>query len=103
MKSLKRYLDKAKQEDGLTKNGELFQKLGVPNNHLPHLYHGVYHPSYEAMVKLARLFKIDPLEIIACVNYHKAATSIKRERNPKRNTAQRRFWWQVYNQTVRKQ
>lgn len=46
--------------------------------------------------------KINPLEIIACVNYHKAATSIKRERNPKRSAAQRRFWWQVYNQTVSK-
>ena len=39
---------------------------------------------------------------IACVNYHKAATSIKRERNPKRNAEQRRLWWQVYNQTVSK-
>ena len=46
--------------------------------------------------------QIHPLEIIACVNYHKAATSIKRERNPKRNAAQRRFWWQLYNQTVSK-
>ena len=29
------------------------------------------------MVKLAQLLKMHPLEIIACVNYHKAATSIK--------------------------
>ena len=54
------------------------------------------------MVKLARLLKINPLEIIASVNYHKAATSIKREMSPKRNAAQRRFWWQVYNEAVRK-
>ena len=55
MKSLKRYLDETKRKYGLTRNDELGQKLGVPNNHLSHWYHGVCHPTDEAMVKLARL------------------------------------------------
>ena len=102
MKSLQRYLDNAKLKHGLTKNDQLSKKLGIPPNHVSQWYHGVSHPGDEGMVKLAQLLKINPLEIIASVNYQKAATSIKREYNPKRNAAQRKFWWQVYEQTVRK-
>ena len=102
LKSLKRYLDETKQRHELGTNNELCHKVGVPKNRLLHWYHGVCHPTDEAMVKLARLLKINPLEIIACVNDHKAATSIKRERNPKRNAALRRFWWQLYNKTAKK-
>ncbi len=102
MKTLKRYLDETKRKYGLTRNDELAQKLSVPHNHVSHWYHGTCYPGDEGMVKLARLLKVDPLEIIACVNYHKAASSIRRQLYPTRNGALRKFWWQVYDQAVRK-
>ena len=102
MKSLQRYLDDAKQKYGLTSNDQLSKKLGIPPNHVSQWYHRVSHPGDEGVVKLARLLKINPLAIIASVNYQKTATSIKREYNPKRNAAQRKFWRQVYRQAINK-
>ena len=67
LKTLRRYLDDAKQKHGLTKSDQLSKKLGIPPNHVSQWYHRVSHPGDEGMVKLARLLKINPLEIIASV------------------------------------
>ncbi len=51
-------------------------------------------------IRLARLLEIDPIEIIAVANYHRAVR-IGKER--KRDTAaEQKFWRQVYNEVVKK-
>ncbi|MEE9596675.1 MAG: helix-turn-helix transcriptional regulator [Acidiferrobacterales bacterium] len=102
MKNIARYLNEAKRQYNLTTDAALSQKLGVPPNHVFNWYNDVSHLNDEAAVKLAHLLKIDPLEIIACANYHKVAKSTKRERNPNKNVVQRKFWRQVYNEAIRK-
>jgi len=102
LKNIARYLNEVKRQYNLTTDAALSQKLGVPPNHVFNWYNDVSHLNDEAAVKLARLLKIDPLEIIACANYHKVAKSTKRKRNPKKNAAQRKFWRQVYNKAIRK-
>ncbi len=102
MKNIARYLNEAKRQHNLATDAALSQELGVPPNHIFNWYNDVSHLNDEAAVKLARLLKIDPLEIIACANYHKVAKSTKRKRNPKKNAAQRKFWRQVYNKAIRK-
>ncbi len=102
LKNIARYLNEAKRQHSLATDAALSQELGVPPNHIFNWYNDVSHLNDEAAVKLARLLRIDPLEIIACANYHKVAKSTKRKRNPKKNTAQRKFWRQVYNKAIRK-
>ena len=102
MKNIARYLNEAKRQHNLATNGALSQKLGVPPNHVFNWYNDVSHLNAGAAVKLARMLKIEPLEIIACANYHKVTKSIKREWHPKKNAAQRKFWSKVYNDAVRK-
>ncbi len=102
LKNIARYLNEAKRQHNLATDAALSQELGVPPNHIFNWYNDVSHLNDEAAVKLARLLKIDPLEIIACANYHKVAKSTKRKRNPKKNAAQRKFWRQIYNKAIRK-
>ncbi|MDH3670202.1 MAG: helix-turn-helix domain-containing protein [Gammaproteobacteria bacterium] len=102
MKSISRYLNEAKRQRSLATDAALSQELGVPPNHIFNWYNDVSHLNDEAAIKLARVLKIDPLELIACANYHKVAKSTKRRQNPQKNAAQRKFWRQVYNKAARK-
>ncbi len=102
MKTITYYLNEVRRRYKVKSDVALGRMLGVPSNHIFNWTHGVSCPNNDAAVKLARLLDRDPMEIIACANYHRVVRSKKRARHPQKNAAQRRFWVEIYNEAAKK-
>ncbi len=90
MKTINAYLDQAKKRHNLPSDYALAQKLGVRSSQITNYRRGTSRPDEMMSVKLARLLAINPLEIIASANYHRAVRSA--------DSAAKKFWMQVYKE-----
>ena len=108
MKSMKHYLDAARDrldpspasQTNRSTDYWLAKHLGARPSLISNYRSGLSYPNEAVAIRLARLLEIDPIEIIAVANYHRAVR-IGKER--KRDTAaEQKFWRQVYNEVVKK-
>ncbi len=106
MKAIKHYLDAARDKlDPSPASREnrptdywLAKQLGARPSLISNYRSGLSFPDEAVAIRLAKLLAINPLEIIAVANYHRA---IKKARM-KDTSEEQKFWRQVYRDVAGK-
>ncbi len=108
MKAIKHYLDAARdkldpspasREDKPT-DYWLAKQLGARPSLISNYRSGLSFPDEAVAIRLARLLGINPLEIIAVANYHRAIRIQKA--HMKDTSEEQKFWRQVYRDVAGK-
>ena len=108
MKAIKHYLDAARDKlDPSPASREnkptdywLAKQLGARPSLISNYRSGLSFPDEALAIRLAKLLAINPLEIIAVANYHRAIRIQKARR--KDTSEEQKFWRQVYRDVAKK-
>ncbi len=108
MKAIKAYLDAARDKlepspasrENKPTDYWLAKHLGARPSLISNYRSGVSFPDEAVAIRLARLLAINPLEIIAVANYHRAIRLQKAQR--KDTSEEQKFWRQVYRDVAGK-
>ena len=108
MKAIKHYLDAARDKlDPSPASREnkptdywLAKHLGARPSLISNYRSGLSYPDEAVAIRLAKLLVINPLEIIAVANYHRALRI--HTARMKDTSEEQKFWRQVYRDVARK-
>lgn len=91
MRNIKYYLDAARNKLDPPTDYRLAKFLAAGPSLISNYRNGLSYPNEGMSIRLAKLLKINPIEIIAVANYHRAVRIHASE--------ERKFWRQIYNET----